>query len=58
MGGECGNGFCEYQYNGWCNADEEVYLECEEQFWTADDDEEEDYAFADYDCEYGLFGDE
>lgn len=32
---ECGNEFCPYN-EGYCNNDEEVYLECEEQFWTAD----------------------
>lgn len=58
---ECSNGLCLYNYDGYCTNDEDVYYECEDQFWTADeaeDEDEEDYAFADYDCEYGLFGDE
>lgn len=42
--------------------EEDEYYQCEDQFWTADEENEdedyEDYAFADYDCEYGLFGDE
>ena len=37
---------------------------CDEHFidndtvGTGEDEDYEDYAFADYDCEYGLFGDE
>lgn len=53
---ECSNRLCPYNYDGYCNNDEDEYYECEDQFWTTDD--EEDYAFADYDCECGLFGDE
>lgn len=60
---ECSNRLCSYNYDGYCYNDEDEYNECEDQFWTADDEDaecedEEDYAFADYDCEYGLFGDE
>lgn len=61
---ECNNGLCPYNYDGYCNNDEDAYYECEDQFWTADGEDEdededvEDYAFADYDCECGLFGDE
>lgn len=56
---ECSNGLCPYNYEGYCFNEEDEYHQCENQFWTADEEnEDEDYAFADYDCEYGLFGDE
>lgn len=61
---ECSNGLCPFNYDGYCYNDEDEYNECEDQFWTADNDDyyeeedEEDYAFSDYDCECGLFGDE
>ena len=55
---ECSNELCSYNYDGYCQNNEDEYLECEEQFYTADSEDDEDYAFVDYDCEYGLFGDE
>ena len=59
---ECSNGSCRYNNDGYCNNDKDKYYECEDQFYIADEENEdedyEDYAFADYDCEYGLFGDE
>lgn len=55
---ECSNELCSYNYDGYCYNNEDEYLECEEQFYTVDSEDDEDYAFVDYDCEYGLFGDE
>lgn len=48
--GKCDNQLCVYNHNGDCYND-----------FNGDclyEDNQEDYAFADYDCEYGLFGDE
>ena len=50
----CSNVLCSYNYDGYCNNDEDEYYQCENQSGQG----EEDYAFADYDCKYGLFGDE
>lgn len=52
---ECSNRLCSYNRKGYCYNDDEIYYECEDQFWTADDYDYEDYAFSNYDCEEGLF---
>lgn len=61
MNMECSNGLCPYNYGEYCTNDEDKYYECGDQFLTMYEEDEEDtenYAFSDYDCEYGLFGDE
>lgn len=39
---ECSNKWCEYNCGCYCYADYEKQQECEEQFWSAEDDEEEE----------------
>lgn len=59
--GDCDNTNCCYYLNGKCDRDGYTIENCNEHFIdndTFETDEDEDYAFADYDCEYGLFGDE
>lgn len=64
--GDCDNTNCCYYLNGKCNGARDGYTieNCNEHFvdndtvGTGEDEDYEDYAFADYDCEYGLFGDE
>lgn len=55
----CNNQSCLDNDNGYCYAEKEDYCNCEDQidhrtqFWIEDD--EEDYAFADYDCKDSFF---
>ena len=64
--GDCDNTNCCYYLDGKCNGARDDYTieNCDEHFvdndtvGTGEDEDYEDYAFADYDCEYGLFGDE
>ena len=63
---DCDNTNCCYYLDGKCNGARDGYTieNCDERFidndtvGTGEDEDYEDYAFADYDCEYGLFGDE
>ena len=64
--GDWDNTNCCYYLDGKCNGagDDYTIENCDEHFvdndtvGTGEDEDYEDYAFADYDCEYGLFGDE
>lgn len=63
---DCDNINCCYYLDRKCNGEKDGYTpeNCDEHFVdyntpdTGEDEDYEDYSFADYDCEYGLFGDE
>ncbi len=64
--GDYDNTNCCYYLSGKCNGTRDDYTieNCDEYFvdndifGTGEDEDYEDRAFVDYDCKYGLFGDE